>query len=640
MRKVKAMSFFNKLSLLILLILGTSCVKQIDLKEFDHILDINYTPDIHQKYTPGNFFDMGSWMGFNIPQKEKWVNGFCGPFALDSYQWIATSAVCVRFQGKENERFIPDSTNYYPGGIYMSAASPSGVVDQRLIFADATTVLLSIKAESSKNLVLFGQNWQDGIKVEKVNDHVVQIRTLEGKTFLIQFPKRGKLLMIDNNYQMICDSNLKECYVTISQLDTENFVDSMIQHQANILAEPKKIMQENRLRWSGYLNAVIRKEMPKEYSRIAVKSIVTLIANWKSARGGLKHDGIVPSYAVPYFVGFWAWDSWKHAVALSRFFPDLAKEQVRAMFDYQLDNGMVIDCIYEDPKVNNYRDSKPPLAAWAVNEIYEKTKDLSFLEELYPKLVKYYKWWYQDRDHNKNGVCEFGSTDGTIEAAAWESGMDNAIRFDHSLMVQNSPSAWSFDQESVDLNAFLDLERDFLRKFARILGESFDESSNSAFLANYFFDEEDNFFYDRKLDNGAFVKEQGSEAYIPFWTKMATEEQFEKALPLLIDERKFATYIPFPTIAADNPNFTPNGYWRGPIWLDQTYFAIKGLRNYGRDDLANLSTQKVFDRLVGLKEEDPIHENYDTDTGEKLKSPHFSWSAVHLLLLYEEYVIN
>ena len=55
---------------------------------------------------------------------------------------------------------------------------------------------------------------------------------------------------------------------------------------------------------------------------------------------------------------------------------------------------------------------------------------------------------------------------------------------------------------------------------------------------------------------------------------------------MLQDTAKFSTYIPFPTIAADNPKYNPRGYWRGPIWLDQTYFAIRGLRNYGYHKLA------------------------------------------------------
>lgn len=105
----------------------------------------------------------------------------------------------------------------------------------------------------------------------------------------------------------------------------------------------------------------------------------------------------------------------------------------------------------------------------------------------------------------------------------------------------------------------------------------------------------------------------------------------------LEDTTKFSTYIPFPTVAADNPDFMPKGYWRGPIWLDQTYFAISGLRKYGYVKEADKYTRQVFDRLNGLKGNGAIHENYEAHTGERLKAPHFSWSAAHLLMLYEEY---
>ena len=127
------------------------------------------------------------------------------------------------------------------------------------------------------------------------------------------------------------------------------------------------------------------------------------------------------------------------------------------MFDYQQPDGMVIDCIYTDPSENNARDSKPPLVCWAVDEIFTHTGDTAFVAEMYPQLLSYYKWWYEKRDHNRNGMCEYGATDGTLEAAAWESGMDNAIRFDNAVMLKNdrADDAWSMDQESVDLNAYL-----------------------------------------------------------------------------------------------------------------------------------------------------------------------------------------
>ena len=84
--------------------------------EFNNILDITYTPDTLTR-CGGWFTDAGSWMGFTLPQKDHWVNGFCGPFSLDMNrrQWMAQSAVTVRYADQANVIFTPDSTCYFPG---------------------------------------------------------------------------------------------------------------------------------------------------------------------------------------------------------------------------------------------------------------------------------------------------------------------------------------------------------------------------------------------------------------------------------------------------------------------------------------------------------------------------------------------
>ena len=106
----------------------------------------------------------------------------------------------------------------------------------------------------------------------------------------------------------------------------------------------------------------------------------------------------------------------------------------------------------------------------------------------------------------------------------------------------------------------------------------------------------------------------------------------------MMDPQKFNSTLPLGTLDISHPRLRPvRGYWRGPIWLDQTYFAIRGLRNYGYNKMADEYTLQVFDRLQGLKEGAPIHENYGTHTGELLKAPHFSWSSSHLLMLYDDY---
>ena len=607
--------------------------------EFNNILDITYTPDTLTR-CGGWFTDAGSWMGFTLPQKDHWVNGFCGPFSLDMNrrQWMAQSAVTVRYADQANVIFTPDSTCYFPGELYLSASSEEGKIIQRLNFLDASTALLRIHSDAGKELSLTASQWGKEIQVQ-TDQNTVIARHPSGEIVALTFTPDVSVKGTDNNYQAKINGSEHDTYVAISFYTGEKELSAGLQKAQLALSNPQEGLKANKERWEGYLTKILRKDMKPEYDRIAVKAVVTLISNWRTHRGGLLHEGIVPSHAAYYFVGFWAWDTWRFSAALAKFDPKLAKDNIRAMFDYQQPDGMIIDCIYTDPAENNARDSKPPLVSWAVDEIFTHTNDTAFISEMYPQLMAYYKWWYNKRDHNRNGMCEYGSTDGTLEAAAWESGMDNAIRFDDAKMLKNNGAedAWSMDQESVDLNAYLALECKLLKKFASILGVTFDGPDYSSQVADYFFDKEKGFFFDRRLKDGSFIQEPGCEAYTPLWTEVATADQVKAMLPLLTDTAKFSTYIPFPTVAADNPKYNPRGYWRGPIWLDQTYFAIRGLRNYGYNKMADEYTLQVFDRLQGLKEGAPIHENYGTHTGELLKAPHFSWSSSHLLMLYDDY---
>ena len=607
--------------------------------EFNNILDIAYTPDTLTRCR-GWFTDAGSWMGFTLPQKDHWVNGFCGPFSLDMNrrQWMAQSAVTVRYADQANVIFTPDSTCYFPGELYLSASSEEGKIIQRLNFLDASTALLRIHSDAGKELSLTASQWGKEIQVQ-TDQNTVIARHPSGEIVALTFTPDVSVKGTDNNYQAKINGSEHDTYVAISFYTGEKELSAGLQKAQLALSNPQEGLKANKERWEGYLTKILRKDMKPEYDRIAVKAVVTLISNWRTHRGGLLHEGIVPSHAAYYFVGFWAWDTWRFSAALAKFDPELAKDNIRAMFDYQQPDGMIIDCIYTDPAENNARDSKPPLVSWAVDEIFTHTNDTAFISEMYPQLMAYYKWWYNKRDHNRNGMCEYGSTDGTLEAAAWESGMDNAIRFDDAKMLKNdgAEDAWSMDQESVDLNAYLALECKLLKKFAGILGVTFDGPDYSSQVADYFFDKEKGFFFDRRLKDGSFIQEPGCEAYTPLWTEVATADQVKAMLPLLTDTAKFSTYIPFPTVAADNPKYNPRGYWRGPIWLDQTYFAIRGLRNYGYNKMADEYTLQVFDRLQGLKEGAPIHENYGTHTGELLKAPHFSWSSSHLLMLYDDY---
>ena len=241
---------------------------------------------------------------------------------------------------------------------------------------------------------------------------------------------------------------------------------------------------------------------------------MTLQNNWRIPAGEIKYEGLFPSYHYKWFNGFWSWDSWKHAVGLAFYTVDLAKKQVKLMFEFQNEDGFVADCVYRDTTIenHNYRDTKQPLSAWAVVKIYETDKDINFVKELYPKLKKYHYWWYANRDHDQDGLCEYGSTDGSLVAAKWESGMDNAIRFDDSTIVKNSEGAYSLNQESVDLNAYLYAEKKYLILLANALNHTDDVERYTLeakklknVIQKQFYDSKDGWFYDTNLEGTHFI---------------------------------------------------------------------------------------------------------------------------------------
>ncbi|WP_282794524.1 trehalase family glycosidase [Streptomyces sp. CC224B] len=437
-----------------------------------------------------------------------------------------------------------------------------------------------------------------------------------------------------------------------------------------VLARPDAVAARGTARWQRYVAAVTR-HVPPARRRLAVKALETLVTNWRSAAGRIRHDAVTPSMSYKWFAGgVWAWDTWKQAVGTARFDPWLARSQIRAMADHQIrpdsatrpqDAGMIPDAVFYNAPSDgggnwNERNSKPPLAAWAVWEVHRRGGDRAFLREMYPKLAAYQAWWYRNRDHDRDGLAEYGATVDPANdspeqrrlAAAWESGMDNAPRFDAALgaaVVANRDATgrltgYSLTQESVDLNAYLAADQTYLAAIARELGDRAGErhwraraAATHAAVRTRMYDPRDGWFHDTALDGGARLTDRGRgiEGAAPLWTGTASPAQAAAVRDKLTDPDEFATPVPFPTVARSSPHFAPQRYWRGPVWLDQAYFAQAGLRRYGHTREARALTGRLLTHARGLTGRGPVMENYDPLTGAPLNSPNFSWSAALLL---------
>lgn len=629
------------------------------LQDYADVLNLRGTPKSARDRTINAFFDQGSWHGYSLQGLPEHRLGFVGPLLLakGAGSWMADRFADIEIIDRASGRpFDWASTSIQssalPGRLVQRAAVEGLEIRQTLIFSDARTALVRVDLRSATArhvaFAVRGGPSLDGARYDARGAEIVATfpsSPLAVRTLLLGASSTARVDDDGKGYRIGLSTDLA---LPAGEMRSLFLAQSCLPDSSagpHTPAEPAAQFEANAVRWTSYLDQVFRNgsQLLREprYRRVATKAIETLIANWRSALGDLHHDGLFPSYSNEDFNGFWAWDSWKHAAALARFAPDLARNQIRAMFDYQNDEGMIADVIYRDKKENNWRNTKPPLAAWAVWEVYGATGDRDFVAEMFPRLLRYHRWWYAQRDHDGDGLAEYGSTDGTRIAAAWESGMDNAVRFDDANVLRNAGSAWSLDRESVDLNSFLYLEKLRLADLARVIGGEVlaaklrhEAQILRGQVRARMFDPAAGYFYDIEIDDGAPVRVMGPEGWIPLWTGLATGSQARAVARVMLDPRKFATRMPFPTLAADHPEFSPvNGYWRGPVWIDQAYFAVAALRNYGMSREADDMRRRLLDNADGLLDSAPIFENYDPLSGAGVQSPNFSWSAAHYLLL-------
>ena len=633
-------------------------------KEYNYILQskdvLNYqiTPKDSLDKSGLMFSDQGAWFAYSFPDSVKTDEGFSGPFLMTQQNGIWSSSMLTKLNIVDINWKEYNATAYN-SHLEQTFANKDLELKQKLVFVSGHSAIVSSKLtnKTDKPIELI-YNWQnqplltESLKLEAKENEVIVHSSKSKAIGHIVFPNETKTTSTYNSY------STKNQTLYLDPKDTKEIVISQTfifpeyswqEEKKNITTiEFDTVLRKRKNEKENELESLItarKKQFQKDkYVTVLAKAHLTLQNNWRIPAGEIKHEGLFPSYHYKWFNGFWSWDSWKHAVGLSYYNTELAKKQIRLMFEFQNEDGFVLDCVYRDTSIENHnnRDTKPPLSAWAVAKIYEKDKDLNFVKELYPKLKKYHYWWYQKRDHDQDGLCEYGSTDGTLIAAKWESGMDNAIRFDDSKILKNQKNAYSLNQESVDLNAYLYAEKMYLVTLSKVLHKVDDSiqflkeaEKLKIKIQKQFYHKQDGWFYDTSLDGKIFIKGKGSEGWTALWANAASQKQAEAVKNIMMNPDKFFTKIPFQTMSADHPKFDPlKGYWRGPNWLDQSYFGVKGLRNYGFNKEADEATMQILDGAEGVLDKGKaIRENYHPITGQGLHAQNFSWSAAHIIML-------
>ncbi|MBB1202634.1 alpha-glucosidase [Enterobacteriaceae bacterium 89] len=424
----------------------------------------DFDSDDHQRFSP--FFDLGAWHGHLLPDGPATAGGFPGPALLteEYINFMATNfdRLTVYRDGKKVDMTMQAWS--IPGALVQTLSGDGVKIVMTLRFASPRTSLLETQITSSTPLEL---QW-DGALLEKlqakdgkaVSDKTIDaaypdyqrklIPTRDGVTVTFgkvrstwdlltsgesqyQVHKSIPVHTTVDGHSFISTAKINgstSLWTTYSHLLTADEVSHEKAQIRDILARPAHFMQASEKRWEGYLqHGLSNPDATTEQTRVAVKAIETLNGNWRSPGGAVKFNTVTPSVTGRWFSGnqTWPWDTWKQAFAMAHFNPEIAKDNIRAVFSWQVkaddkvrpqDAGFVPDLIAWNLSPErggdggnwNERNTKPSLAAWSVMEVYNVTRDKSWLQEMYPKLVAYHDWWLHNRDHNHNGVPEYGAT--------------------------------------------------------------------------------------------------------------------------------------------------------------------------------------------------------------------------------------
>ena len=327
---------------------------------------------------------------------------------------------------------------------------------------------------------------------------------------------------------------------------------------------------------------------------------------------------------------------------------------------------------------------QPPLHAMAVWHIYEHGKDRKsarkFLEEMFPKLRAWHEYLYKNHQPEENGLLYIRHP--------WGSGQDNSPIWDRVLNhirlrpedvpqyrrvdteivgKEDRPSNEEYDRyaylvkvayengydeqhirkvcpfliQDVLFNSAAVKANQDLAEIAKVLNQDpepyqiFAELTSEG-MNSKLWNEENSIYFDWDMVADSPIDAHVASGFIPLFAGVPNKDQAIK-ISRRLDSNSFCRLdnvcLAVPSYDKEKPGYSPNRYWRGPIWININYMLYHGLRHYGLDDYA----ERVKASIIKLTQQCGLYEYYDPDTGQGHGASNFSWTASLLLdLLYEE----
>ncbi len=298
--------------------------------------------------------------------------------------------------------------------------------------------------------------------------------------------------------------------------------------------------------------------------------------------------------------------------------------------------------------------SEPPVGSITVLGLYQRFHDRWFLEETFAPLLRWNRWWAENRDIQ--GYLNWGSdgnnepanlddtSRGTRAGAILESGLDNSPMYDDAVYDANTHRLEFAD---VGLMSMYIADCDALATIADTVSEAAAARELRERAERYraklatLWNSDAGIFLNKDLHTGQFSSRLSPTNFYPLLAKAATAQQAEAMIKKhLLNPKEFWGDWIIPSIARDDPAFKDQEYWRGRIWGPMNYLVYLGLRNYDDPETRRQFAQKSYELfLQEWKKNGHVHENYNaiTGIGDDVRSSDrfYHWGA---LLGYIEYL--
>lgn len=401
----------------------------------------------------------------------------------------------------------------------------------------------------------------------------------------------------------------------------------------------------------------------------------------------------VPSRS--FFPRGFLWDEGFHGLVISKANPELSVQIVKSWLNLMNVEGWIPREVILGPEsearvpaefvVQRNTNANPPALLLTIESLIQQKKiSRNDLEDMFPRLQAWYNWYNTSQAGDRPGTYRWRGRDPNprheLNPKTLTSGLDDYPRASHPTK----------DEYHIDLYSWMTLASRAMAKIATVIESnsvaSYEETykylQDEKLMTQLHWSDQYKIFCDRGLHSlqvklqkplhqpdlpsirieqsppeFGCVPEIGYVSLFPFLLQILDPKSDK--LPLIMDDMsdpnrlwtkyglrslsKFSRYYKKYNTDSDPP------YWRGAIWIQMNYLALKSLNYYSNQNECpyRLRAKELYTKLRDAvvnnildqyKRTGYVWENYDDTTGKGQGShPFTGWTALVVLIMAEEY---